>query len=53
MACPNLEMTWQIEELSPRPKKVARTTTREVAACGADVSVEDRVTAEDILWGNC
>ncbi len=49
MARPELDVIRQGEELTPGVEQVCRTTAGEVAACSADVCLEDRVATEYVV----
>lgn len=51
MARPDLYMSGQAEELAARGEEIACTAAGEIAACRADVWVEDGIATEYILCG--
>lgn len=49
MSRPDLHTVWQAEELVSGVIEAARTTAGEITACGADVRVENGVTAKHVV----
>lgn len=50
VARPDLDVIWHAEQLAARLEEIPGAAAREIAACRAQVGVEEGVTAEYVVW---